>query len=176
MRSRLDLLDSKLTDRIWSIKEDAALRFFACECASLALIYCGNGDSRSKRAVEVGHRYAQGMASDDELNAAYADAERAAEAADEAAFKARDAFEEGKAPASEYTKAFGAAGAAFSAKECCQKLALAAANDAAYEACTALRTAVELGNLVPPSSFNADIDAGLITVLRNILEKVERSR
>jgi hypothetical protein len=177
MRSRLDLLDSKLADQVWSIKNDATLRLFACQCAFFALTHCGDGDPRSLKAVVVARRYAKGLASDNELNRAYADAERAAEAADEVAFDARDALEEGRMPTNEYNEAFGAARAAFSARDCCRQPAIEAANEAAYEAWAALRTAVEDGStldgLVSPDLPDAAVDAAIVAVLRNILEELE---
>ena len=178
-RTGLDLLDSGLADQVWSVKNDATLRFFACECASLALKYCGNGDTRSLKAVEISRCYAKGTKSDDELDVAYADAKEAAEAADEVAFEARDAFEEGKISVDTYTKAFGAARAAFSARDCCRKPAVMAACDAAYEAWTALRTAVEggsvLGGFVPRDLPDEAIDAAVVVILGDILERLKLS-
>ena len=176
IKSGLDLLDFELADQVWSVKNDATLRFFACECASLALNYCGNGDARSLKAIEISRHYAKGTKDNDELDAAYVNAEEAAKAADEVAFDARDAFEEGRVFVDTYTKAFGAARAAFSAKDCCRRPAVVAACDAAYEAWAALRIAVEdgstLGGLVPQDLPDETIDAAIAVMLRNILKRL----
>jgi TPR repeat protein len=177
MRSRLDLLDIDLADQVHAIDDDRVLRLFACECASLALKHCGDRDPRLTRAVEIARDYAKGIADSEKLGIACADADRAAQAADNAAFDAQDAFEAGTGTESEYTKAFGAARAAFSARDCCLGPAIVAASNAAYEASHALGTAIEEGatlhGLVPSDLCgDAEIDAAIVVVLRDILERL----
>lgn len=176
IRSRLNLLDAQFANQIWSIKNDTILRLFACECALLALTHCGNGDQRSLKAIEIGSHYARGQVNDGDLNLAYREAENAAEVADEVAFTARDAFEAGKSPISEYKKAFGAARAAFSAQECCSKVAMEAAHEAAYEAWSALSTVIKIRNilndLISPNLSDTDTNAAIVEIFRNILEKL----
>jgi hypothetical protein len=177
MRSRLDLLDTGLAKQVQTTNDDTVLRLFACACASLALRYCGTKDPRLTRAVEIARDYAKGVANSEQLEFAHADADRAAQAADNAAYDAQDAFEAGTATESEYTKAFGAARAAFSARDCCLSPAIAAASNAAYEASHALGAAIEEGDtlhgLVPSGlSDDAEIDAAIVVVFRDILEKL----
>jgi hypothetical protein len=176
-RLGLDLLDSKLADQVRSIHDNATLRLFACACASLALTYCESSDPRSSRAIEVGRQYAKGAIGDNELSIAYSDAEKAAEAADEIASGIQDAFEDGRASVGDYKRAFGVARAAFSAQYCCHKLSIEAADNAAYEAWAALKTAIEegstLGGLVV-SGLSGDValDTAVITILKDILERL----
>lgn len=174
-RSALDLFDTSLADQVRTIKDYARLRKFACDCASLALDYCGVSDPRSFNAVAVARMYASGGVSDDELDEAYARAEEAAEDADEAAFIMRDAFEKGKASERKYSQMFAAARAAFSARDCCARSAMAAANDAGYEAAMALGTIVENGReLSGLGSIDlaiADTDSAITTIFEGLLER-----
>jgi hypothetical protein len=175
VRQRLDVLNPGLAEHIRSVRDNATLRLFACRCASLALAYCGNGDQRSLQAVEVGQQYAKGLANDDDLSKVRVDSEHAADDADFAASKALIALEEGKA--SQFSKAFGAARAAFSAWYCCEESALAAAEDTAYETWAALRTVIEAGGtldgLVPSNLSDTEIDAFIVRLLRSILSEME---
>jgi hypothetical protein len=178
-RWALDLLDSDLANQVRSVKDAVRLRLFACECASLALAYCTARDPRSLNAVDLARLYAKGRASDAELDDAYTSAEKAAKAADEVAFDMRDAFEESRAAEEEYTEAFAAARAAFSARDCCQRSSIEAANNAGYEAWAALSTIVEnrgwLPGLLSVDVSGTDIDAAIVTVLRDVLRKSEKN-
>ena len=176
-RLGLDLLDSKLADRVRSINNNATLRLFACACASLALTCCKSGDPRSSRAVEVGRQYAKGTVGDNELGIAYADAEKAAEAADEIASGMQSAFEDGRTSVGDYKRAFGVARAAFSAQYCCHKLSIEAADNATYEAWAALKTAIEEGStldglVVSGLSGDVAINTAVIAILRDTLERL----
>jgi len=176
-RSGLDLIDAGLAECVKAVDDDVVLRLFACKCASLALEHCSSADPRLAGAVKTARDYAAGAANLDQLEAACADAAEAAQVADNAAFDAQDAVEEGKAPYSAYSKAFGVARAAFSAWDCCLGSATDAAEEAAYEAWHALRTAVEdenvLHRLLPAHlSDDAEIDVALVVVLRQILDKL----
>lgn len=173
--SRLSSLDPEFADHVRQIEDEAALRQFAGKCAAMAIALRGNGDRRSLMAIETCQRYAQGQASKPELKAKYDAATQAAEQADKTAFEARDAFEKGKASASDYTIAFDAAGAAFSARDCCEESALSAAREAAYEAWAALRTVAECEIMTPDGQLPAEIseraiDAGIIAALKTLLE------
>jgi len=133
---------------------------------------------RSLRAIEVGRCYALGLTNDKSLDEALAFALEAADAADEAAFDARDALDKGETTKNAYSKAFGAARAAFSAKDCCRRSSAEAALNAAYESLAALRTAVEngqtLGGIIPATSYDTEteIDQAIVGVLKAILDAI----
>lgn len=175
----LRLLDTELANQVQLIKNERILRMFACECARLALKYCENSDHRLSTAIEVGQLYAEGKANNEELDNAYVSAREAAEIADETAFDAYDEVEEGKAPRSKYTKAFAVARAAFSARDCCIKPAILAANEAAYEAYAALKSAIENGatldGMINPSEISEiEINQTIINLFRNILTAITK--
>jgi hypothetical protein len=160
-----------------SINNDRVLRLFAVECAAVAFTYCGNGDLRSLTAIEVGRRYAEGNARENELHQAYIEAEKAVETADETAFDARDAFEEGSGLEEAYHGAFAVARAVSSARCCCHSSALEAANDAVYEAWAAFLTAAAqngntLGGLISPEAPRVDINNSIVSMLKEILRKL----
>ena len=171
---RLSLLNTDFADRIRKVRSEIILRLFACECALLALTHSRSKDPRLWRAVKISQAYAKSMISDEELNMAYAHAEEAAKVADEIAFDTYDAVEEGRLPANKYSEAFAAARASFSAKDCCLPSAVAAANNAVYEAWAALSTVAEsgdtLGGLISPGIPDEAIDSAILNVLRRVLE------
>ena len=177
--SRLFLLAPKLATQIQAVKNNKILRLFACNCAALAFKYCGNKDDRLLAAIEIGQQYALGQVSDTELNKAYIEASQAAEIADGEAFDINDAVEENKMPTSRYSEAFGMARAAFSARDCCDKPAIKAANNAAYEAWAALSTAIERGNTlgdrISLDISDSAINDAIIALLEDILEDLTDS-
>ena len=172
-------LAPELAELIESIGDSSTLHLFACECASLALHYTGSNDPRLFEAVAVSRRYAKGAASEIELEQVCKKSEKAARDADEAAFDARDAFEEGTKELSNYLKAFGVARAAFSANFCCKKPTYKAAANAAYEAWVALRSEIDgggtLGGLVSPNLSENAIAATIGSLFGNALVSLDRS-
>jgi len=115
-------LDIPAEDRLWAVLREElidprALRLFACREAELALNRVqrrgGAVDPRSREAIRVARRYANGMASDEELDAARAAADAARAAADAARAAARDAARAAEAAARD--AAWAAADAALAA-------------------------------------------------------------
>jgi hypothetical protein len=177
-QSRLDILDVGLASKLRSITNDEVLRLFASKCAEIAFTRCGNGDVRSWKAIEVGNGYAKGVNRRNELDEAYIVASEAADEADEVAFDMHDAFGEGKVSACEYIEAFGAARAACSARDCCDPVAIEAANGAVYESWAALRTPAERGQTLEEVTTlvvsDAEIDQTIIAMLKRVLEGILR--
>jgi hypothetical protein len=96
----LDILaveDCPAEDRLWVVLHDEwipsrTMRLFAVQCARQALALVGNPDQRSVAACDVAERYADGLATDEELAAAWAAASDAAwVAASDAAWVAASA-------------------------------------------------------------------------------------
>ena len=109
-------LDIPIPDRIWAVtglmpKRDA--RHYACDCAQRVAHL--NPDPRVQAAIDAARRYADGMATDDELSAAWDAAWDAARAA---------------AWADAWADAWAAARAARAAWDAAWSAALAAAGDA----------------------------------------------
>src|SRR5512137_2428431 len=95
-------LEIPIEDRIWALcravgADNRTLRLFACRCARRALGRVANPDPRSVNAVDVAERFANGLASREELrgarqaDAAYAACVAAAADADAAYAAAADA-------------------------------------------------------------------------------------
>jgi len=107
---------------LWMANAERELRLFACWCVRNTPLHDGRKvwdlltDKRSRAAVEVAERYADGLATDDELAAAGAAARAALRAADRDALRDadRDAFR-AAAWAADRDAAGAAAGAAFRA-------------------------------------------------------------
>ena len=145
-------------DRFWValqlIEDERILRLFAVWCASSALALVDAPDPRSVAACDVAERYANGLATDDELAAARAAAESARSAADAAARSAAEsawsaaesaAWSAARAAAwSAAESAWSAAESAWSAAESARSAARAAAwsaADAAWAAAESARSA-----------------------------------
>ena len=112
---------------------DKDLRLFACWCAREALKLVNNPDERSINSINVAERFANGLATIEELRIAYDAAANAANAADDAAKYANTA-----ANAAADAAAYAAYNAAYAAAN---YAANAAANAAYYAAANAYAAA-----------------------------------
>ena len=134
--SLLTILDSNgLQDTLWCLRAvegyDRELRLFAVWCARQVQHLMT--DQRSLDALDVAERYANGQATEAELNAAEA---AAADAAEAAAARAAEAADAAAWEAAAEREAWYAAWAAMAAGAAAGAAARAAAREAAYAATT----------------------------------------
>ena len=134
-------------DRLWAVLREKfiptpILHEFACRCAEDALSRIDNPDPRSINAIVVKRRWIAGEATDEELAAAWADAEAAAQAAAQAAARAAVRVAQAAAQDAARTAAWATWAAARAAA---RAAALAAAQDVSWAAwhaaCAAARAA-----------------------------------
>ena len=144
----LQMYEVPAKDRVWVVTrflDDKTNRLFAVWCAREALKLVDKPDPRSIAACDVAERFANGDATKEELNAAYA--------ADAAAYAAAYAAADAAAYAAAYA-AYAAADAAYDAAADAADAAAAyvaadAAADAAYDAAREAQV-TQLIKMLPP--------------------------
>jgi hypothetical protein len=162
----LDLLEHPTipdVDKVWLMRQpgvmtDKGLRLFAVNCARRAQTYPKNytPDPRTLAAIETVERFAEGLATVEELATAYA--------------VARDAYAANAADAAAYAAANAARAAADAAANAANAAAYAAANAAAYAANAAYAVARDA------YAANAAYDANAADAAANAAYDAERRK
>ena len=126
-------------DKLWAVLREEfidapVLHEYACRCAEYALTFVREPDSRSIAAIEAKRKWLRGEISNDDLTAARAAADAAADAARAAADAARAAADAARAAADAADAADAAAWAAADAARAAAWAAADAARAAAWAA------------------------------------------